>query len=78
MTETQNDMSHAEPEADICGLCGLPGADKYPHPIRWPGEAIPDKTFVHAECEEEECGRAHAELLRREGEFGVNRFLRSI
>jgi len=23
-------------EEDICGLCGLGGADKIPHPIHWP------------------------------------------
>ena len=47
---------------DICGLCGKPGADKIAHPVHWPGEAIPDDDRVHAECEAEECGRAHAEL----------------
>ncbi len=26
---------------DICGLCGLPGADKYAHPMHWPGERVP-------------------------------------
>ena len=34
---------------DICGLCGEPGADKFKHPIHWPGEWIPDGKFVHAE-----------------------------
>lgn len=29
-------------------ICGLPGADKIPHPIRWPGERVPDTDFVHA------------------------------
>ena len=50
------------PDNDICGLCGLPGADKYPHPIHWPGEQVPDTELVHADCEQEECHRAHAEL----------------
>lgn len=50
---------------DICGLCGLPGADKVPHPCYWPGEQRPDPELgklVHAECEQAECARAHAEL----------------
>ena len=46
----------------ICGLCGDPGADKFAHPVRWPGERAPDGEFVHSACEEEECGRAHSEL----------------
>ncbi|MGB9154386.1 MAG: hypothetical protein WCD70_15005 [Alphaproteobacteria bacterium] len=49
-------------DEDICGLCGKPGADKMPHPLHWPGEQEPDTDLVHAECEQEECGRAHAEL----------------
>lgn len=59
---------------DICGLCGQPGADKIPHPIHWPGETIPDTNLVHAECEDEECKRAHALLSDDERQ----RFLRSI
>ena len=47
---------------DICGLCGLPGADKYAHPVHWPGERIPLGPLVHAICEDEECRRAHAAL----------------
>lgn len=47
---------------DICGLCGLHGADKIPQPVYWPGEQRPDTNLVHAECEEEECRRAHAAL----------------
>ena len=39
---------------DICGLCGLPGADKIPHPIYWPQEMRPDTEYVHANCEREE------------------------
>lgn len=45
-------------EEDICGLCGLPGADKIPHSIRWPAERAPDMPFVHAECERAECEMA--------------------
>lgn len=44
---------------DICGFCGLPGADKIPHPIRWPGEVSAGTELVHAECEDAECKRAH-------------------
>jgi len=51
---------------DICGLCGLPGADKYKHPIHWPGEQNPEGGFVHAECEKEECKRAHGLLSDQE------------
>ena len=47
---------------DICGLCGEPGADKFAHPVHWPGEAVPDSELVHAECEDAECRRAHAAL----------------
>ena len=61
-------------EEDICGLCGLPGADKYAHPIHWPGERIPDGPLVHAECEQEECRRAHAALTDKE----IADFLRTI
>lgn len=53
---------------DICGLCGLPGADKLPHPEHWPGERIPDTGLVHAECEQAECTRAHACLTDTERE----------
>ena len=51
---------------DICGLCGEPGADKYAHPEHWPGERVPDGPLVHAECEDEECRRAHAALSDKE------------
>ncbi len=45
---------------DIWGFCGLPGADKIPHPIRWPDENNAGTRFVHAECEAAECTRASA------------------
>lgn len=45
---------------DICGFCGQPGADKYPHPIRWPDENEAGTELVHAECEQAECARASA------------------
>lgn len=51
---------------DICGFCGEPGADKMPHPIGWPGEQSAGTELVHAECEQEECKRAHALLSDNE------------
>jgi hypothetical protein len=63
-----------ENEADICSLCGEPSADKIPHPIHWPGEQRPDSELVHAECEQEECRRAHAALSQAQREA----FLREI
>ena len=53
-------------EEDICGLCGEPGADKFHHPVHWPGERIPDGPLVHADCESEECRRAHSVLSNRQ------------
>lgn len=51
-------------ELDICGLCGNPGADKMAKwtggGIYWPGEIQPNTRYVHAECEDEECRRAHS------------------
>lgn len=63
-----------EPNDDICGFCGLPGANKEPHPIRWPGEAIAGTKYVHADCEDAECRRAHSLLSDKERE----RFLLTI
>ena len=40
-----------DPDPDVCGLCGEPGADKIPHPHYWPTETRPDTEFVHATCE---------------------------
>jgi hypothetical protein len=51
---------------DICGLCGQPGADKFAHPCHWPGEQVPDGPLVHADCESEECRRAHAALTDKQ------------
>ena len=53
---------------DLCGFCHLPGADKMPHPVRWPGEESAGTEYVHAECEDAECGRAHGALTDRERE----------
>lgn len=66
-------LTPTEPE-DICGFCGKPGADKIPHPVRWPGEQNAGTEFVHSECENEECGRAHALLTDKQREG----FLRGI
>lgn len=63
-----------EDEQDICGLCGQPGADKIAHPMLWPGERRSDTGFVHASCEQDECGRAHASLNDKQRE----QFLRTI
>ena len=53
-------------EADICGLCGGPGADKMAahtgSGALWPGETRPDTDMVHSECEQEETRRAHSLL----------------
>ena len=51
---------------DICGFCGKPGADKIPHPIRWPGEDSAGTPFVHADCEDAECKRAHSLLSNKQ------------
>jgi len=51
---------------DICGFCGQPGADKFPHPVLWPGEQSAGTPLVHAECEDAECKRVHAALTDRE------------
>jgi len=53
---------------DVCGFCGEGGADKVPHPVRWPGEESAGTQLVHAACENAECGRAHALLSDRERE----------
>lgn len=53
-------------EEDICGLCGESGADKVAHPIHWPGEQIPNGPYVHAQCESDECGRAHSILTDKQ------------
>jgi hypothetical protein len=55
-----------EEDADICGLCGEPGADKMPAPCHWPGEIVPDTEYIHPECETAEQKRAHAELSPEE------------
>ena len=66
-------MNESENE-DICGFCGLSGADKVPHPVRWPSEKSAGTEFVHATCEALECERAHAALTNKQRED----FLRSI
>jgi len=61
-------VSEGEGEGDVCGFCGRPGADKVPHPVRWPGEESAGTELVHQECEQEECRRAHALLSDRQRE----------
>lgn len=51
---------------DICGFCNMPGADKVPHPIRWPGENSAGTEYVHSSCEDQECQRAHALLSNKQ------------
>jgi hypothetical protein len=63
-------------EDDICGLCGLPGADKIPHPRYWPQERRPDTDLVHAECEREECERASILCQGREREEFLDNIMR--
>ncbi len=64
----------SDEEEDICGLCGQPGADKFHHPVYWPGEQQPGTELVHADCENEECRRAHAALTDKQRKA----FLRTI
>ena len=67
-------MVRADEREDICGFCGKPGADKFPAPVRWPGEESAGTELVHAECEDEECRRAHGLLTQEQRD----RFLRSV
>ena len=63
MIHVQVEVADVSPDPeDLCGLCGHPGADKFHHPVYWPGEQRPGSKFVHAGCEEEECRRAHSVL----------------
>lgn len=56
----------AERSGYICGFCNKGGADKIPHPIRWPGEESAGTEFVHKDCEDAECRRAHSMLSSEE------------
>jgi len=62
-----------EIDRDICGLCGGAGADKTPHPGRWPGEQSPGTTYVHATCEAAEYRRARDILLNRQRRVFLNK-----
>ena len=63
LTDRRLDAEKSEPPPDdICGLCGRPGADKVPSPVRWPGERVSCEPLVHAECEDDEA-RAAMERL---------------
>ena len=59
---------------DICGLCGLPGADKIPHPVYWPEEQRPDpdRELVHAECEQRACAEGSAKCQGKERQAFLN------
>lgn len=65
---SQNQRRKMMDDGDICGFCGKPGADKMPHPIRWPGEDAAGTKYVHAACEEAECRRAHSLLSDKQRE----------
>ena len=52
-------MEQMEIEQSICGFCDQGGADKVPHPVRWPGENSAGTEYVHRKCEDSECRRAH-------------------
>jgi hypothetical protein len=66
----------ADDQLDICGLCGHPGADKKAKwtggLIYWPGEAQSDSELVHAECEDEECRRAHSLLSQAQRDVVID------
>jgi hypothetical protein len=68
-----------DPE-DICGLCGLPGADKMARwtggGVYWPGEIRPETEVVHAECEHMETARAHAALSPKQREAIIHRLIK--
>ena len=51
---------------DVCGFCSQGGADKIPHPVRWPGEESAGTSLVHAACEDAECQRAHSLLTDKQ------------
>ena len=69
-----SEIKDQEDDQDVCGFCDEPGADKVPHPVRWPGEASAGTELVHASCEAEECRRAHALLSDEQRRL----FLRSL
>lgn len=57
---------------DMCGFCGLNGADKIPAPLQYPGQEDAGTEYVHQECEREEeerCAESEWERRRREGEL---------
>ena len=56
---------------DICGFCGGIDPGKIPHPVRWPGEESAGTPYVHAECENAECRRAHAMLTDKQREAAL-------
>jgi len=63
-TQTQGaTMKHLDD--DICGFCGLHGADKVSHPICWPNEDSEGTKYIHEACEDAECHRAHLQLFSK-------------
>lgn len=71
-----NTKLYTAAEDDICSLCGQLGADKIPMPYYWPGQERPLSEFVHAECEDIECQRAHAELTQEQREEVLRSIMR--
>lgn len=65
---------------DICGLCSQPGADKMAKWTGggkyWPGEQQPDSEYVHDECEDEECRRAHAALTDEQRQHCIEQIIK--
>lgn len=62
----------SQPEPDVCGFCGKPGADKVYRPSQWPGENYPGTEFVHAECEDREAQRAMTACRAMMGDEAFN------
>ena len=54
--------------SDVCGFCDQVGADKVPHPVRWPGEESAGTPYVHEACEDAETHRAFSMLSDRQRE----------
>jgi hypothetical protein len=61
---------------DQCGLCGMGGADKVPHPVYLPGEERPETDLVHAECEGQETLRAFDALNPKERDNFLNQIVK--
>lgn len=66
--ELTPDVAQSHAGDDLCGFCGQPGADKIPHPVRWPGEDSAGTPYVHATCEADECRMAYGALTDQQRE----------